>query len=80
MSPINISTYVYAVIAVSAIGVLGVLGILFLLPSAPDKTVYIATIIGLLTPIVATLLALIQNENNKTVLAMHAAVLNLQSK
>lgn len=62
----NVAIYVSAMIMLAAMTMGGVLFILFTRPTAADNAAYIAAIIGVATPIIGVLMALLQRENHLT--------------
>lgn len=62
----NVAIYVSSMVILAALTMAGVLAIVFLRPSAPDNAAYIAAIIGVATPIIGVLMALLQRENHLT--------------
>lgn len=62
----NVAIYVVAMVILAALTMLAVLAILFVRPTATDNTLYIASVIGVVTPIIGILIALLQRENHLT--------------
>lgn len=62
----NVAIYVSSMVLLAALTMGGVLAIIFLRPAATDNASYIAAIIGVATPIIGVLMALLQRENHLT--------------
>lgn len=62
----NVTVYVTAMVILSALTSMTVLAIIFLRPQATDNTLYITAVIGVVTPIIGTLIVLLQRENHLT--------------
>lgn len=62
----NVAIYVSSMVILAALTMAGVLFILFTRPQATDNASYIAAIVGVATPIIGVLMALLQRENHLT--------------